>query len=80
MQKIKNVRPLALNPPLSGANYVIYDCSYVRKALGVLLYRTTGAYHGVKTLLQLLLKAGWYMAIWKCKLKIERSILVDYLC
>ena len=34
---------------------------------------------GGKTLLQLSLKIGWYMAIWKDKLKTEFCILVDYL-
>ena len=35
---------------------------------------------GGKTLLKLLLKIGWYMAIWKGKLKTELCILEGYPC
>ena len=53
---------------MTGVNYAKYGCSSSRTSPGVTLYKSNTA---GKTLMQLLLKIGWWMKPWKDKLKTE---------
>ena len=61
---------------MPAVNYVIHGYSSLRTTPGVITLHEL--HTGGKTLLQLLLKIGWLMTIWKDKSKTELCILVDY--
>ena len=60
---------------ITAVNNVIYDFASSRTTPGVItIYKP---HTGGETLLQLLHKIGWYVTIWRGKLKTELCILAD---